>query len=95
MKTIWQRIGSRSGPKHDSLQPSKVPVTGEWDEDRGQFISYKDKYGDVVWRRGRWENRYDKIEKKDVISFFFYGPGYFDYECTKLAYPVEEFGGME
>jgi hypothetical protein len=93
MKRIWMRIGARAGPLHDKAPPTQVPKPGEWDEDRGQFISGNNK--EVVWRRGRWEKRHDKVEKKETIDFWHYGPGYHDYECTKVAFPGEEFTGCE
>lgn len=86
---MWQRIGSRSGPGRDRPMPATVP--SDWADDRGQFISHPDFR--VVWRRGRWEKRHDKVSKTDKISFFFYGPGYSDYECTQMAVKQEEFLG--
>jgi len=94
MKTIWQKIGSRSGPRSDEL-PKQVPEKGTWDDDRGQIIAYhidqdgNVTIGDVLWRRGRWEKQYDNVTKRDEINFCLYGPGYSDYECTCVK--VEEF----
>jgi len=89
---IWQRIGCRHGPGTNTPIPKKVPAPGQWDDDRGQFISAEN---EIVWRRGKWEKRFDKVEKQDTISFFFSGPGYRDYECTQVAHPEEEFKGHE
>jgi hypothetical protein len=48
--------------------------------------------GKWVWRRGRWEKQYNKIEKREVITFCFYGPGYFDHALTAVAVDEKEFG---
>jgi hypothetical protein len=90
-KKLWQRVGSRCGPGKDASIPTKLP--SEHVNDRGMFMELTDH--ETVWRRGRWEKRLDKVEKKEKVDFFFYGPGYFDYECTNVAYPEEEFGGVE
>jgi hypothetical protein len=88
MSRIWQRIGHRCGPNHADLVP-KTPVESK---DRGQFISSD---LEMAWRYGRWEARYNKVLKMNMVSFYFYGPGYSDYECTKVIYPEEEFRGAE
>jgi hypothetical protein len=85
---MWLRIGSRSGPNRDKAVPQKLPAEG-WDNERGQFIKHDN--SEVVWRRCRLEKRFDKFQKKDTIDFYFYGPGYSDYECTKEVCKEAEF----
>ena len=51
--------------------------------------------GEIVWRRGRWEERLDKVSKQKEVGFYFYGPGYRDYECRLEVYPAEEFAGVD
>lgn len=87
---MWMRIGSRSGPGHDRPVPTVVPT--DWKDDHGQFIHAN---LTIVWRRGRWEKRFSKISKRDEIDFYFYGPGYSDYECKNEVVAETEFQGVE
>lgn len=87
---MWMRIGSRSGPGHDRGVPAVVPT--DWNDDRGQFI-HRDLT--IVWRRGRWEKRHNKVNKRDEIDFIFYGPGYAEYECLTVVVFEEDLKGVE
>ena len=88
---MWFRIGSRCGPGKDRSIPKSIP--NDWEDDRGQFI--KSDNSQIIWRRGRWEKRFDKFLKKEEIDFYYYGHGYADFNCTNLVINEQDCNGIE
>src|SRR5262252_9679338 len=97
---IGARSGPRASESPPKTLPKTLPTDRQDDRGQfiSSILHYQDheyegrtyqtftvSVGEIVWRRGQWEQR------KDGISCYFYGPGYRDYECTVVAYPEEEF----